>query len=415
MRVRGGWRWVAAAVLVAGAAACSDSPGSGFPGGSAATPSAPGATATGPGPAPTGSITPPPAAVVRGAPPLPTGATVAAPKTIAGDCSVDVTDALASWIASVPDNSTLVLGRNACYRVDGTITVENRNRLLLDGNGATLKAVTTGNRTRGQLNLKSGSDLTVRALVVRGANPHAGASTAAYVADLEAQHAFSVHGVANALLDHVQAYDTYGDFVYIGPYDKTASTNVTVANSVFERSGRQGVSIADARGVTITANVIAGAARSLFDIEPFLKSQTVRDVHVDGNVTGAAVNFWLGNKGAAADIGAIEFSHNRMAAATGGLVLVFARRGDPRGPYTFSDNDLIANDAVSDEGAVGAFFFGRADGITVRDNTVRFPAGHHMPAVELHAVHGATVTGNRFDGADRAIVADNLSSDIHGP
>jgi hypothetical protein len=362
-----------------------------------------------------GSIAPPANAAVPSPPPLPTGAVAHPPASIAADCSADVTDALQSWVESVPDNSTLQLGTNACYRIEGTLVIEGRNRLLLDGEGATLRASGTGRRNRGQLSLKGGADLTVRDLIVRGVNPHAGASAAAYVPDLEAQHGFSVHGATDVLLDHVQAYDTYGDLVYIGPDGNTPSHNVTVANSVFERSGRQGISITDANGVTITANVIAGIARSLIDIEPNFIRQTVRNVHIVGNVTGAAVNFWLANKGAPADIGEIVVSGNRMTAPTGGLVFVFARKGPARGPYAFDGNQMIANDVVTDEDSSGAFYFARVDGVTVRDNTVRFPAGKNMPAVELHDVHGAQVSGNHFDGAGRGILADSQSADVHGP
>ena len=70
---------------------------------------------------------------------------------------------------------------------------------------------------------------------------------------------------------------------------------------------------------------------------------------------------------------------------------------------------------MSDEGATGAFFFSRVDGVTIRDNTVQFPAGRNMPAVELRDVQHAVISGNHFDGAGRAIVADAQSADIHGP
>ena len=40
------------------------------------------------------------------------------PAGIANDCSVDVSAAINSWIAGVPDGSELLFGPNACYRVD---------------------------------------------------------------------------------------------------------------------------------------------------------------------------------------------------------------------------------------------------------------------------------------------------------
>jgi hypothetical protein len=404
----------ACALALLGLTACHDpGSGTGFPGTTSG--SGPGNAATAPELEPTGNLAAPPPATIAKPPPLPTGATVSVPSSIAANCSADVTDALQSWIASVPDNSTIAFGKNACYRLDGTVIVEDRARLLLEGNGATLRANGTGNRERGQLVLRGGHDLTVRDLVVRGVNPHAGATAAAYVADLEAQHAFAVHGATNVLLEHVQAYDTYGDFVYIGPEGPTPSHDVTVANSVLERSGRQGISITGAIGVTITGNVISGSARSMFDIETNLRTQPVRDVHIVGNVTGAAVNFWIANKGSNSDIGDFVVSGNRMAAPTGGLVFVFARRGTPRGPFEFIDNQLSTTGAVNDEGSSGAFYFALTDNVTLRGNTVQLPAGRNMPAVELHDVHHVDVSGNHFDGAGRAIITDAQSGDIHGP
>jgi hypothetical protein len=50
----------------------------------------------------------------------PTGKTYAVPCSIASDCSTDVTAPLAKCVAPVPDNSTLTLGKGACYQVEGS-------------------------------------------------------------------------------------------------------------------------------------------------------------------------------------------------------------------------------------------------------------------------------------------------------
>jgi hypothetical protein len=361
----------------------------------------------------TGGISGAPPTIEVAAPPAPSGAVKSVPVSIARDCSVDVAAALESWIASVPDNSTVSFPAKACYRVDETVLVDGRHRLLLDGNGATLKAVTTGDRDRSQLHLRGGSDLTVRDLIVRGANPHAGATAAAYVVDLEAQHAFQVNGVSNVLLDHVQAYDTYGDFVYIGPVAKQPSRNVTVANSRFARSGRQGMSVTWAVGVTIAANTIDGVARSLFDLEANNRSAVIRDIRIVGNVTGTGVNFWFANKGFAADIGNLQITGNRMDAATGGLVFVYATRGAFRSPIVIERNHFIASGKVNDEDATGALFFSYAANVTIRDNDVVFPKGKRMLAVEIRNSHHVEVTGNHFTNVGPLIVASAGSTDYH--
>ena len=334
------------------------------------------------------------------------------PPNISHDCSKDVTVALQSWINRKPDGSVLKFGAQTCYRIDKTVFVQNKHHLRIEGNGATLKAVLLGDRNRAQLVLQGGSDLTVHNLVIRGANFDGGKRNG-YHPDLEAQHAFSVSGASDVVLDDVQAYDLYGDFVYIGSGTRgETSRNVTVSNSEFSRSGRQGISITNAVDVTIKGNKIGEVPRSLFDIEPNVPTQQARSIHIIGNTTGAAGNFWLANKGAPASIGDIEISGNRMTAATGGLFFVYSESGPYRGPYVFENNDLIANDKVTDEGSKGAFFLTHAENITIRNNRVSFEGGD-MPAVQLRDSHHVQLTGNKFTGAGETIVATEGSSDYH--
>jgi hypothetical protein len=336
------------------------------------------------------------------------------PARLPRDCSSDVTAGLQAWINVAPDNSVLPFPAHACYRIDGTLLVENRNGLTFEGHGVVLKAKSRGNRNRAHFVLMGGSRLVVRDVVVRGASHDAGATRSAYHADLEAQCAFQVSGSVNVLLDHVQAYDVYGDFVYIGPRKgNTPSRYVRVVNSRFERSGRQGISIIHAENVTIRGNRIGQVARSMFDIEPNYAREKARSIRIIGNVTGRAVNFWLANKGAAASIGDILISGNRMTEPTGGLIFVFAPGGAYRGPFVIEKNQFIANDKVSDESSRGAFFFTHAENVTIRDNHVTFPSSGDMPAVQLRDSHHVQVTGNTFANAGREMLASEGSSDYH--
>lgn len=344
-------------------------------------------------------------------PAMPTGRVTEAPSSISADCAVDVTSKLQSWINATPDNYTMRLKRDACYRVDGTLTFEHRSRLRIEGNGATLRAIATGNRTRSQLLLRVSSNITVQDLTVRGANPHAGATENAYVPRLEAQHAFDVQGSKGVLLFHVQASDLYGDFVYVGVGEKRPSENVTVYQSWFERSGRQGISVTAAVNVAIVENVIGGAARSLFDLEANTTSTSIRHVLFIGNTTGAARNFWLANKGRDANIGDIRFIRNRMSGATRGLVFVYSSGVSARGPYVFEENDLIAAGKLGDEGSKGAFFFANAHDVTISDNSVTFAPG--MVAIELRDSHHVLVSSNRFRGQGSVLTATQGSSDYH--
>ncbi|HEX5094492.1 MAG TPA: hypothetical protein VFX21_00700, partial [Acidimicrobiia bacterium] len=215
-----------------------------------------------PAPAPTPTPTPTPTAPTA---PVdedagttePTGPVRRVPDAIASDCSVDVASQLSDWIDAAPRGSRLELAPDGCYRIDGTVALENKRDILLDGKGATLEAKTTGDRTRSHLKLERCVNVIVRNLTVHGANPDAGATRAAYHEDLEAQHAFELLGVRNVLLDAVQATDTYGDFVYVGNSRSRDSEHVAVTRSTFARSGRQGMSVTDGTDVAIVGNDIS--------------------------------------------------------------------------------------------------------------------------------------------------------------
>jgi Right handed beta helix region len=346
-----------------------------------------------------------------------TGRTYSVPRTIAADCSSDVTSSLSKWFASVPDNSTLMLGKGACYQIEGALTIANRRSLLFEGNGATLQAKTRGTRTRVHVGIDNSENIIIRNLTVKGANPRAGAQSSAYNPQFEAQHGFNLGGVRHVLLDNVQASDVYGDFVYIsssgqGKSRGQPSEHVAVVRSRFNRSGRQGISITNARDVTILGNDITDVARSMFDLEPNTEANAVRDIRIEQNATGAAVNFWIASKGAGSQIGDIVVRNNTMQAATGGLVFVFGSRGAPRGPFTFDGNRLQVTGAVTDEGAKGALFFAHTDRIEIRNNQIDLPRGRDMPTVELRSCNHVVVEGNRVKNAKHLVMADQTTTDV---
>jgi hypothetical protein len=139
----------------------------------------------------------------------------------------------------------------------------------------------------------------------------------------------------------------------------------------------------------------------------------VRGIRIEQNTTGAAVNFWIASKGAGSQIGDIVVQRNTMRSPTGGLVFVFGGRGGARGPFIFDGNRLQVTGAVTDEGAVGAFFFSYANTIEIRDNQIDLPRGRDMPAVELRSCSHVVVDGNRVRNAKRLVIADQASVDVH--
>src|SRR5438094_437219 len=64
------------------------------------------------------------------------------PGSIATDCSSDATDALNTFFAGLPDNVIVAFGNNACYQLDGTLTLSNKTGITIEGNGATFQRKT---------------------------------------------------------------------------------------------------------------------------------------------------------------------------------------------------------------------------------------------------------------------------------
>jgi hypothetical protein len=321
------------------------------------------------------SVPPAQAAQAPADPATPSGPTTDVPDSIAHDCSTDVTSSLNSLLAGLNDNSTIRFAPNGCYRIDDTLTLSGKHTILIDGQGAQLKAGTLGDQNRRHFTISASSDITIRNVTVVGSNDKAGATAEAYDPKLAFQHAFNLTSVKRVLLDTV-------------------------------------ISIVAGQRVLIADNSLTGVARSMFDIELNNASSTVRDVRITGNHTGPAVNFWLANKGAGSDIGAIEIDHNTMEAPTGGLVFAFGPETGLRGPWLFHDNQFIANDAVHDENSVGAFLFSNCGQITIANNHVTFPASGTMPAVELRSSKTVDITGNDFEGASQIVMADQATTDV---
>jgi hypothetical protein len=93
------------------------------------------------------------------------------PTKIKDDCSVAVDAKISAWLATVPDNSTVQFGPGRCYGQDGTITLNERTGLVIDGQGSEFRALTPGGSHRANWRFVGGRNLTVRNLAVRGSNP----------------------------------------------------------------------------------------------------------------------------------------------------------------------------------------------------------------------------------------------------
>jgi hypothetical protein len=320
------------------------------------------------------------------------------PRRIAHDGSVDVTDALASFINSRPNDSLIKLARDGRYRIDGTLEIRDPHGLRIKGRGATLFAGTPGDMYRRHLRITGGDNLVIRNLTIVGANPNAGMADAAWDPAHEFQHGIELDGVQGALLGQVKIYDVYGDFVYVGPAHPSEglfipSRNVTIQNSRFKRNGRQGISVTYAEDVLIQNNHMGNCRRAWVAVEPPGAIFEVYRLTIQNNTVGPHRLNFFANAGRGPNVGSIVIANNRtLPGATFGDITI-TRGEDPsagggyRGPYLIEGNVGPTR---------GGFRLEQAAEITIRNNDMPFPPD---VVVVLNDAHTIRVHDNSFTGA----------------
>jgi hypothetical protein len=319
------------------------------------------------------------------------------PTTIPTDCSRDVTAELQAVIDATPDESTIEFPAGACYQVDGTLEVVQRHGLTIHGNGATFRAMTDGTefvrpkrvRTRNMWTFGGDDRISVDHVVVRGANPHAGLDERGYRAAFEAQHAYLVQNTTTMLMDHVEAYDVYGDFVAVGP----GTDGLTVQNSTFARNGRQGWSITGSN-IVFQHNSISDTRRATIDMEPSLPSWSAHHITIRDNEVGPGRLLFFASGGASNstmdDINIID-NHLRRP-----LQIWVSSWGVTRTHYRIIGN---VSDSRGVSGWGGVIALRNVSDVLVQNNFQRTQYSHRIFDVGASNVAHLVITGNVFPNA----------------
>ncbi|MDR7544704.1 MAG: right-handed parallel beta-helix repeat-containing protein [Armatimonadota bacterium] len=334
------------------------------------------------------------------------------PATISSDGSADVTAALNAWLANVPNGATVRFRPGAVYRIDREITLTDRRGLTFEGD-VTFRAgpepadlTAHQRRTLSVFRLQGGGGYTFRGIRIIGRHPAGGTAEAAYDATREAQHGFWLAGVQGITIEGTIISDVYGDFVYVGPDLRSGvvwSRNVTIRGGEMTRNGRQGIAMVAVDGMTVEGVRLYNLRRAVFNMEPTTSSWGARNVRIIGNRTGAARLLWFSSAGQGWNVSDVVISRNVMETATGvPFVYMVAPRGGYRGPLVVEHNTMISGGSPAP-----GMRFDRVR-VIVRNNLVTFPPRRLMTAVGLTDAE-ATVQGDRFCGAARAVGADPLS------
>jgi hypothetical protein len=299
--------------------------------------------------------------------------------------TADATAGLQALFDRTPDGGVVRLEAGGDYRVEGTLVLEGRRNLRIEGNGARIFATTEGTGSRGHLSIVGGSNLVVRNIKIRGANPHAGVDPRAYVTRLEWQHGISMAGATDVELDGVEVSDVYGDLVYMGrDQDGHVTERVWIHDSTFSRSGRQGLTVTAGRDIVIERNTITGARLTAIDLEPH-PSFSAENVHILDNEFGPTRVLFMAATGPG-HVDTVVVARNVLR---GDVLNMVAEPppGQRRHGFWLVDN-------TSDAQAIGTpLTFTRIDGLVLHGNRQSIPRPGEA-LVQLNDCCGVSMAGN---------------------
>jgi hypothetical protein len=285
--------------------------------------------------------------------------------------------------------------------MDHGLNLSNRRGLVLDGNGATLRARGSASRPLDSVfALMYGSqNIRFRDFTLIGNNPNAGTDNA--YGGGEQLHGFYIGGANDVLIENTTIRNFYGDCVYIGTDSGTTwSANVTFQDSTCTGTGRHGVGLIAARNTLIQRVTFDEIGFMVIDIEPDRASEGATDTVIRNNTVGSygLSNRWIG-----------------------WFVAVYAgARGAPVRNLTISGNSVSGVARAGYDGAALAISvvvdgnLGPRSGIVITNNTsTRTVArtGHGAPVLITNA-DGVTITGNRQPMSSGAFASVSNSSNV---
>ena len=275
------------------------------------------------------------------------------PSSIPDDCSQAVEGQIESFLSTVPDGSTIQFQRGGCYGEDNTIYITDRSNLVIDGNGATFRALSLAAMgVNSNWNVWGGSNITFEDMTIQGDNPYAGilqGNPGCYNASLEWQYGIAFDGVDGGTVNDVNIRDVYGDFVEAEDENRDPalySSNILVENSNFNGNGRMGIGITDAENVTIENNTFNRVCWEMVDIELGDNGEYGKNINIIDNTLGSNNFGLLANQGAGlpATVGNITVIGNIMTStpATTQSPITLGWPGIYRSNYTINNNYIIS-------------------------------------------------------------------------
>ena len=314
---------------------------------------------------------------------------VSVPSSVTSNCSTDVTSQLQSWIASVPNGSTLHFASGGCYRIEGTLELKNRD-LEIDGNGATFRSQNT---VTGQRSIWRAWDskVTFRDMSIVGSYTKGGT----FASDLQWAHAIDLRGT-DAMVENVSMSDVAGDCVYFGLGADRSSGEVR--DSSCRRIGRNGVSVVAGDNILVERVTTDRIGYIAFDVEPntgsgFGSTNVIFDSNTIGSYFMKAYTI-IGN----APVRDQQFTNNRVVGQSLEIGVVDRSHRPQNLKISGNSSDTPADPAAMNLDGI--------DGLKVTGNNVPMAGG---TMADVGNTCSASISGNAYPGGSKEYSISNPS------
>ncbi|MBA2439197.1 MAG: hypothetical protein H0V50_00800 [Thermoleophilaceae bacterium] len=308
------------------------------------------------------------------------------PSSIDATGATDAQPAMQSWFNTVPDGRVINFPTGGIYRMNKGLLLQQRNNLVLRGNGATIQLRSTGGEEYASLfMLRASKNIAIENFTVEGNNPD---TTNIFVSGNESQHVLSLNGwygigpSSYVEISGVTARNIYADFAYLEGRDTTSepSRYVWIHNNSATYIGRNSVSPINVTDFWVEDNVFDKIGYHAFDIEPNVATEQVRRGIFRRNTIGSYshisqfigmfLGIWTPEASAVSDIEASnnDVSGNPAATYDGSARALNVRITSAQTPRLFS-NISILNNRTTRAAAGPVVYALRVDGITVKGNT----------------------------------------------
>jgi hypothetical protein len=292
---------------------------------------------------------------------------VPVPASIDATGTNDASAALVSFLATVPDGSTIVFKAGGVYRMDHGLKFSNRHNLVFEGNGATLSSnpATAAIESDSLFALWGGNSyITIRDFNFQGNSTTPGVYQ---VGVKEGVYAVLIQG-DYVEVSNVTVRGMYGDAFIIHESGTSSgwSDHAYIHDSHVYSTGRNGVTIIGAKHALIERVAFDKIGYSTLDIEPNDSTQGASDVTFRNNTAGTWGNSFVSAEGAVGSVvDGVTISGNTVT----GDSLLTAIRLSRRQNITFTNN----TSKVAAYGPV--LMFAHIDGLTVTGNVQPLTSG----------------------------------------